>query len=135
MPFFGQTAYATSNVFLNRVFDGTVPESLKNVCVTKSDTIMYNALRFCSDIETVTLCEPISEIEETGMAYMSNLTAVTIPITVKKIGERAFAYDSSLQKIVYMGNISDWNAIEKGENWNMSTGSYEIICLDGKISK
>ena len=65
----------------------------------------------------------------------SGLTSISIPDSVTSIGDWAFEGCSSLTSITFNGTKEQWNAIEKGEDWNESTGAYTIHCSDGDIAK
>ncbi|MBE6565866.1 MAG: leucine-rich repeat domain-containing protein [Ruminococcaceae bacterium] len=52
---------------------------------------------------------------------------VTVPRSVKYIGSRAFADISSLKEIFYQGTCEEWNAVEKGENWDQYSSWYSVV--------
>lgn len=64
-----------------------------------------------------------------------DLTRIFIPHNVKHIGMWVFAYCSELKTIEYDGTIDEWKHVTKGDSWNYSTGEYEVICNDGKLTK
>lgn len=61
------------------------------------------------------------------------LQSVTIPGSVGSIGDRAFDGCFGLTNIVYDGTSTEWNRIEKGEDWDRGVGSYVIHCNDTDI--
>ncbi len=63
------------------------------------------------------------------------LISITIPGSVKSIGEEAFFFCSALTDITFGGTKAQWNAIRKGNKWNVFTIDYIIHCTDGDISK
>ena len=59
---------------------------------------------------------------------------IVIPRTVTKIGEKAFEGCSGLKHITFKGTMAQWNAIEKGGDWNKGVTLTEIICSDGTVA-
>lgn len=89
-----------------------VPTTLKNVTITGGQAIGSYAFYNCSHIESITL-----------------------PTSLIKIADRAFSGCTALAKINYAGTKAQWNAIKLVDDWNDATGSYEIVCTDGKLPK
>ena len=63
------------------------------------------------------------------------LTSITIPGSVISINRFAFGYCNELITITFKGNKEQWNAIQKGDDWDYDTGAYVIHCTDGDITK
>ena len=74
-----------------------------------------------------------------GFAFTSctALTSLTISANCTKIGTCMLTYCSSLTEITYEGTKAQWDAIEKGTNWDSRHGAdhedvlSKIICSDG----
>lgn len=62
------------------------------------------------------------------------LELVVIPSTVTSIQSRAFFGCSQLGNVVFEGTKSQWEAIEKGEEWAYGTIIFKIQCFDGVVS-
>ena len=60
--------------------------------------------------------EGVSAIPRNALKYCSNVSSVTLPSTVKKIGNYAFYGCSGLRSAYYNGGRNDWNAIAIGAN-------------------
>lgn len=111
-----------------------------------------------SDNTSITLKEGTIGIVSYAFSNSLGLTSVTIPASVKSISKDAFSgckgltniiisngitnIDSyafrnceKLASITYSGTIEQWNAINKGSDWNYYTGNYVVHCTDGDISK
>ena len=63
------------------------------------------------------------------------LSSITIPGSVISINRFAFGYCNELITITFKGNKEQWNAIQKGDDWDYDTGEYVIHCTDGDITK
>ena len=61
-----------------------------------------------------------------------SLTDITLPSTITYIGANSFG-NSGLSSIIYMGTISNWNAINKSNYWNLNDNIRKVYCLDGAI--
>ena len=83
---------------------------------------------------SVTLLENITKI---GRYAFSNdkLTFVSMTTSVEVIEREAFRHCSNLKFICYSGTMAEWNAIEKGTDWDAGTGNYTVYCSDGTITK
>ena len=124
---------------------GKVVESMGLVYLINSDgwsfTLVY--IGSCTDdnivIPEIHNQRPITKIDSwafddpkgSGLTF----TSITIPNSVKSIGDHAFYNCSKLKSIIFEGTKAQWNAIEKGEDWDANTGNYTVHCTDGDIAK
>ena len=77
----------------------------------------------------------LTRLSKGAFSGCSGLTSVTIGNSVTSIGDYAFSRCSGLTAINFQGTMAQWQAIEKGSNWDNLTGEYAVICTDGTISK
>ena len=93
------------------------------------------AFSLCTSISSATLPNSLASIGQSAFMECTSLSQIRIPNSVTSIGMIAFAGCTSLTSINYEGTIEQWNAIEKGTNWDSPTGDYTIYCTDGTIHK
>ena len=63
-----------------------------------------------------------------------SLKSITIPNSITLIKGHAFNSCESLNSINFEGTMEQWDAIEKGENWNLSCPTITVHCTDGDIT-
>lgn len=74
----------------------------------------------------------ITEISDNAFIRMSKLKTLTLPSCLTKIGDFAFL-GTGLTKIVFEGTKAQWNAVEKGKEWNREVAAFTVVCTDGEI--
>ena len=94
-------------------------------------SIGSSAFEDCSSLASVTFAEGsrLTSIGDSAFSMCSSLTSIEIPAGVTSIGDYAFYQCSSLETIYYNGTEEQWNAIEKGANWDLNYGNYEVVFL------
>ena len=90
---------------------------------------------FETDVRSVVLHNAIVSINESAFENCTQLTFVQMTTSVTKIADRAFKDCSKLAYIFYSGTIAEWNAIDKGADWDAGTGNYTVYCSNGTITK
>ena len=105
----------------------TIPDSVTS--------IGEHAFVNCSSLTSITIPDSVTSIGEDAFYRCSSLTSITIPDRVTSIGSYAFYGCSGLTTINFQGTKAQWQAIERGINWDRYTGGYAVICTDGTISK
>lgn len=82
----------------------------------------------CESLSSIIIPSSVDSIAEGLFMGCDNLTSITIPRSVTKIGSYAFTSCYNLAEINYEGTQSQWNSIDKAENWDKSTGDYAVKC-------
>ena len=77
----------------------------------------------------------VTSIGWSAFSGCTGLTSITIPDSVTSIGDSAFLNCDGLTTITFKGTKEQWNAIQKGYDWDYDTGEYVIHCTDGDITK
>lgn len=115
-------------------FWGTAIESLV-IPATVTEIGKY-ACRDCAALRSVTVNGTV--IGEYMFVSCIRLSTFNISSKLKKIGSNVFNYCSALTQITYDGTLAQWQAIEKGSNWDgkggmdaAQSGLVKIQCTDG----
>lgn len=111
--------------------DGTIFHSdLVSVKIPEGFTsIGYSAFNGCSSLTSITLPEGVTSIQDYAFYSCTSLTSIDLPESLTSIGQYAFCSCISLKTINFKGTEDQWNAIEKGYDWNFSCPSdMQIIC-------
>ena len=104
----------------------------ENSQLTKIDVgAFYN----CASLTSVDLGsnQKLTTIDKQAFELCGSLTSVILPDSVTNIGDRAFSWCYALRNITFKGTVEQWNAIEKGEEWNDNVPATEVICSDGTV--
>jgi len=86
----------------------------------------------CSSLSSVEIPNGVEEIGVATFYCCKSLASVEIPSSVTEIGEEAFSSCSSLSSVEFGGTVEQWNAVEKGENWNLYVPVKRVKCSDGE---
>jgi hypothetical protein len=111
----------------SRLTSITIPEGVTS--------IGDDAFAYCRSLTSITIPEGVTSIGDYAFDGCSSLMSITIPESVTSIGNYAFSGCIGLTSINYIGTIAEWNAIEKGYDWNAFTPNYTVYCTDGTITK
>lgn len=72
------------------------------------------------------------EIGANAFLNMTGLHTITIDTALLRIGDFAFLGCENLQTLLYEGSAAQWQAIEKGKEWNKNSPLF-VICADGTV--
>ena len=90
--------FGASNYSYNKNY---VPDSLKTVIITDTDSIADYAFFECQGLKKITLGNSITSIGTYAFKECCGITHITIPRKVTYIGERAFEFCSSLTSVAF----------------------------------
>lgn len=74
-------------------------------------------------------------IPDSAFEYQRSMTELVLPAGITHIGEYALASCTGLTTIHFGGTKAEWETITKDAYWNLNTGEYTVICIDGTIQK
>ncbi len=101
--------------------------SLKGVILPNNvTTVGLGSFQGCSSLISIFIPTSVTTIGGAVFRYCTSLISITIPSSVTTIEPYAFQNCSNLTKIIFNGTVGQWNAIEKGYNWDSSTGNYTV---------
>lgn len=107
--------------------------SLENVVIPDSVTELgRRAFDTCSSLKSVTLSSSLEKLEKMAFYNCENLQTVVINSKIKSIGDKCF-YSCAISEIHFVGTVSEWQSVEKGEHWIYSS-EYTVYCSDGTLS-
>ena len=117
------------NVFVNcnNLINITIPESVTSI----GNSVFHS----CYSLTSITIPDGVTSIGTAVFYRCCSLTSITISNRTTSIGEYAFYDCFSLTSITFEETVAQWNAINKGEKWDLDTGDYTVYCLDGTIAK
>ena len=108
---------------------------LTNVTIPDGVTeIGYWVFANCYGLTSMVIPDSVTEIGASAFTCCSNLTSVAIGGGVTKITYDAFRECYSLTNITFNGTMAQWNAIEKGDNWNLNVPATQVIWSDGTVT-
>lgn len=80
----------------------------------------------------LTVPKNLEVIGQWNFAGCTSLTKVKLHENVSAISQRAFMDCENLTEIIFTGTVDQWNAVEKGSNWNFHVKDLIITCADGE---
>ena len=109
---------------------------LVSVVIPDSVTeIGTSTFRACMKLESIVIPNSVTRLDDYTFQYCKGLKGIVIPDSVTSIGDEVFYDCCSLTSIEFEGTKAQWNAISKGDGWNLGTGNYTVYCTDGDITK
>ena len=119
---FAKHLYLNGELIINLVIPDTV---------TKIPAHAFSSV----DIQTVVIPDSVVSIGEYAFSDCSSLTSVTLPESVTTFASGIFHSCTALTNITFEGTVEEWNAINKGENWDYNADNYAVYCTDGILCK
>lgn len=108
--------------------------SLNTITIPASVTdIHWNAFEGAG-LTSLDIPNSVLNLRPEAFINCSYLETISISGLISEIPESIFKNCVSLETIEFKGTIAQWNALEKGENWNQDTPASLIHCSDGEIA-
>ena len=108
--------------------------SMTRICIPNGVTYIGRyCFQHCQSLLSITIPDSVTTIGYSAFYGCRSLTSLVLPEGIANIGEFAFSGCIGLTKIIFMGTKEQWNAINKGMDWNYSAPATEIICSDGTV--
>lgn len=104
----------------------TIPNNVKS--------IEFAVFQECKKLTNVTVGSGVTTIGEASFRSCEQLTSITISNSVTTIDCYAFERCRNLTEIKFNGTVAQWNAIEKGKDWNDDVPATKVICTDGEVA-
>ena len=124
-----------SNMYAGvRPISNTYTDS-KGVMVFEDELTSIGGFAFqnCISLTDITIPSSVTNIGPTAFYSCIWLTNIEIPSSVTSIGEAAFFYCIRLESMSFSGTVEQWNAITKGNNWNLQLSATYVQCTDGQV--
>ncbi len=92
------------------------------------------AFEVCPLLTNVNIPDSVTVIEDGTFRYCDSLTSIIIPAGVTHICDDAFLACRALQNVTFNGSVEQWNAINKGADWNILCAFESVKCSDGTVN-
>ena len=138
----GQDCYgSSSNKYYYAMY--YIPQTLRNVTITKATGISANAFYGCSYLTSVILNAEVETIHDYAFYGCSNIENILIPYGLKTMGYNVFANCFNININCQIDEQpstwnSSWNPLNRPVTWNFgcikgtTEGGFDWICLDGE---
>lgn len=108
----------------------TYTDKQNNVYQVKYDC--NNGFNALADVKTITFQDGFEKVA-VGFGSCIKLEKVVFPASFKKISCCMLVNCQVFKTIEFKGTMSQWNAVEKIEEWNYMAPSFTVKCSDGNI--
>ncbi len=110
--------------------------NLTSIVISDGVTSIGSCAFEMSGLTSIEIPDSVTSIGDRAFAYCSGLTSIEIPNSVTSIGDYAFSSCHVLTRIDFGGTVDEWNAVEKGDEWNRGTWDHiTVYCTDGTVAK
>ena len=98
-------------------------------------SIYQYAFHYCTELSSVMISDGVTSIDSYAFFGCTSLSSITIPNSVNSIGSHVFQNCMGLTSIYYQGTRSQWEAINKGSDWDNNTGKYTVYFMDEVVTE
>ena len=108
--------------------------SLANITIPNGVTSIGNHTFYgCTSLANITIPNSVTSIGDATFYGCTSLESIIIPNSVTSIGNGALQGCTSLANIYYTGTEEQWNAIEKGIDWNSNVSGGMVIHYNSTV--
>jgi len=109
-------------------------ENLKNISISDSVTsIGIGAFYYCTDLQRIILPQNLKVIQNKLFLGCSSLEYIFIPTSVIAIGDKSIYVSRKTDRVVYGGDFTSWDSIDKDLYWLASDVIYNDYDFSNQI--
>lgn len=111
--------------------------SLNNIILSDTITTIGNsAFSGCNSLTSLDFKDNtnLNTLNDSCFLGCTGLSSFTLPNSITNIGDNIFSQCENLTELNFNGTMSEWEDIEKSENWNTDSSLIKVICIDGEIN-
>ena len=120
-----------TNELYTAVYQGNTSDKLEYVMNSDGITYSVSGIGECTDtaivVPSVVGSKLITGIEDGAFKDCADIKSITLSSNITSIGADAFSGCTSLESVYFNGVKSQWEAVEKGDNWNGGNTSLNIF--------
>ena len=134
----GETMYATKKD-INLTGDFVMPKTFYSSKTGQTYSLVelrdFGYSAFTSILFNPDFDNPLTIADNTFQYCYENFNCICLPASLISIGENAFKYCRALENFVFDGTMEQWNAVQKGNDWNSGCSKLNTIhCFDGDVT-
>ena len=85
-------------------------------------------------LTTIQIPNTVTRIEDGAFRGCQGLVTIIIPESVTSIGSASFNNCYALTDFHFNGTMEQWEAISKGNDWNLNATFFVVYCTDGEVN-
>lgn len=120
-----------TNVLYTAVYQGNTSDKLEYVMNSDGITYSVSGIGECADtaivVPSVVGDKLITGINDGAFKDCTGIKSITLSSNITSIGADAFSGCTSLESVYFKGVKSQWEAVDKGTNWNGGNTSLKIF--------
>lgn len=133
--YFKNTMSSKVPVYLGKCLISVRPDVIGNVLTIEDGTkgIGDGAFKYYADIKTITIPDSVKHIGKSAFYSCSGVTTLYMGSGIESVDEGAFEACGKSMEVYYSGDVSDWAAIEFGNQNSNPVYNREKLYIDNKL--